>query len=69
MSIASQRMTLDEFLAKYAALLFEPPTQSVIDVRHHGTRLYRAADVIDLGDIVPGLSLAVGDLYAAVRFE
>jgi Uma2 family endonuclease len=52
------------------ALLFEPPAQSVTEVRPDvAERVYRSADMIDLGDIVPGLSLAVGDVYAAVRFE
>jgi Uma2 family endonuclease len=53
-----------------AALLFEPPTQAVTEVRPDAAeRTYRGADAIDLGDVFPGLSLAVGELFATVRFE
>lgn len=53
-----------------AALLFEPLTQSVTEVRPDAAeRVYREPDTIDLGDIVPGLVLAVGDLYADLSLE
>ena len=53
-----------------AALLFEPDAEVVTEVRPNGVeRVYRGDDMIDLGDIVPGLTLAVGDLFAALSFE
>lgn len=61
-----------EFVANgaHAALLFEPVAGSVTEVRPDGVeRTYGGDDVIDLGDIVPGLTLAVGELFAALLFE
>lgn len=54
----------------HAAPLFEPDSETVTEVRPGGVeRMYGASDVIDLGDIVPGLVLAVGELFSALKFE
>ena len=61
-----------EFVANgaHAALLFEPAAGLVTEVRPGGSeRTYLGDDMIDLGDIVPGLTLAVGELFAALTFE
>jgi hypothetical protein len=50
--------------------MFYSCTKSVIDVRPGGVeRRLRGNDVLDLGDVIPGLTLVVGELFAALRFE
>ena len=52
------------------AMMFDPRTKSVIDVRPGGIeRRLRGDDVLDLSDVIPGLTLIVGDLFALLRFE
>jgi Uma2 family endonuclease len=61
-----------QFVAQGAriALMFDSCTKSVIDVRPGGVeRRLRGNDVLDLGDVIPGLTLVVGELFAALRFE
>jgi Uma2 family endonuclease len=57
-------------LGSKAALLADPRRQDIVEVRPDGVeRRLRGADVLDLGDIVPGLSIPVGDLFAALTFD
>ena len=61
-----------EFIEQGAriALMFNPRTKSVIDVRPGGVeRQLRGEDVLDLGDVIPGLTLVVGDLYGMLDFR
>lgn len=61
-----------EFIEQGAriALMFDPRTKSVIDVRAGGIeRRLRGDDVLDLGDVIPGLTLVVGELFAMLDFE
>jgi Uma2 family endonuclease len=54
----------------HAALLFEPAGRTVTEVRPAGVeRTHARGDVIDLGDIVAGLTLNVGDLFAELDLE
>ena len=70
-----RRMLLDRcrwFVAhgSQAAILIDPRRQDLTEVRPGGIeRRLRGADVLDLGDIVPGLTIPVGDLFAALSFE
>ena len=51
------------------ALMFDPRTQSVIDVRPGGVqRRLRGDDAIDLTEVILGLMLVVGELYAMIDF-
>ena len=55
-----------EFVAggSQAALLFESSQRAVTEVRPGGAeRVYSTGDMIDLGDIVPGLTLNTGELF------
>jgi Uma2 family endonuclease len=50
------------------ALLVDSNGRSVTEVRPHSfERTYSGDDVIDLGDIVPGVTLSVGTLFAELR--
>jgi Uma2 family endonuclease len=52
------------------ALMVDPRTSTVVDVRPNGVqRRLRGGAVLDLGDVIPGLTLVVGELFAALRFE
>lgn len=52
------------------ALMFDPRTKSVIDVRPNGIeRRLRGDDVIDFSEVIPGLTLIVGELYAMLDLE
>ena len=54
----------------HAAILIDPRHQDLTEVRAGGVeRRLRGADILDLGDIVPGLTIPVGELFAAVTFE
>ena len=52
------------------ALMFDPRTKTVVDVRPGGVvRRFRGDDVLDLTDVIPGLTLGVGALFALLDFE
>ena len=52
------------------ALMVDPRTQTIVDVRTDGVvRRLRGDDVLDLTDVIPGFTLVVGELFAAARFE
>jgi Uma2 family endonuclease len=52
------------------ALMFDPGTRTVVDVRPKGAeRLLRGEDVLDLTEVIPGLTFVVGDLFALLDFE
>lgn len=51
------------------ALRFDPRTKSIVDVRAGGIeRRLRGDDVLDLTDVIPGLTLVVGELFAMLDF-
>ena len=51
------------------ALMVDPRTQTVIEVRPDGVeRRLRGDDVIDLTEVIPGLTLVVGELFALMDF-
>lgn len=53
-----------------AAVLVNPRTETVVDVRPGGVeRRLRGSDVLDLSDVIPGLQIAVGELFSALKFE
>jgi Uma2 family endonuclease len=53
-----------------AAILVDPRRQDLTEVRPNGVEWrLRGADVLDLGDIVDGLSIPVGELFAALSFD
>ena len=61
-----------EFLGLGAriALMVDPRTSTMVDVRPGGVeRRLRGDDVLDLGDVIPGFTLVVGELFAALSFE
>jgi Uma2 family endonuclease len=70
-----RRMLMDRcrwFVAhgSQAALPIDPRRQDLTEVRPGGVeRRLRGADVLDFGDVVPGLTIPVGDLFAALTFE
>ena len=69
---ASQLSRCREFVASgsRAALLVEPATRSVTEVRPDGVeRMHADGDLIYLSDIVPGLTLDLGELFAELGFE
>jgi Uma2 family endonuclease len=50
------------------ALLVDPADRSVIAFRPQGrTSALRGTDVIDLGDVIPGLQLVVAEVFASLR--
>lgn len=52
----------------HVALLVDGRARSVTEVRPEGlVRNYKEDDVIDLGDVVPGVTLMLGELFAKVR--
>jgi Uma2 family endonuclease len=52
------------------ALMLDPRTRTIVDVRPgQPERRLRGGDLLDLGEVVPGLTLAVGDVFDALRFE
>jgi Uma2 family endonuclease len=52
------------------ALMFDPRTKTVVDVRPGDeVRRLRGDDVLDLTDVIPGLTLGVGALFALLDFE
>lgn len=52
------------------ALMVDPRTSTIVDVRPGGVeRRMRGDDVLDLTEVIPGLTLVVNDLFAAARFE
>ena len=54
----------------HAAILIDPRRQDLTEVRPGGVeRQLRSADILDLGDIVAGLTIPVGELFAALSFE
>jgi len=61
-----------EFIEQGAriALMFNLRTRSVIDVRAGGIeRRLRGDDVLDFDEVIPGLRLVVGELYAMLDFK
>ena len=61
-----------EFIEQGAriALMFNPRTKSVIDGRPGGIeRRLRGDDVLDFDEVIPGLRLVVGELYAMLDFK
>jgi Uma2 family endonuclease len=51
------------------ALMFDPRTKSVIDVQAGGAeRRLRDDDMIDLTEVIPGLTLVVRELFAMLDF-
>lgn len=51
------------------ALMFDPRTKSLVDVRPGGVeRRLRGDDVLDLTEVIPGLTLVVGELFAMLDF-
>jgi Uma2 family endonuclease len=53
-----------------AAILVDPRRQDLTEVRPDAVeRRLRGADVLDLTDIVSGLSIPVGELFAALSFD
>jgi Uma2 family endonuclease len=52
------------------ALMVDPRSRSIVEVRpDRAERRLRGDDVLDLGDVIPGFTLVVGELFAALRFE
>ena len=52
------------------ALMIDPRRQRIVDVRADGTeRQLQADDRIDFEELVPGFTLLVSELFAAIRFE
>ncbi|HLH21609.1 MAG TPA: Uma2 family endonuclease [Chloroflexota bacterium] len=52
----------------HLALLVDPTDRSIIAFRPEGrTSALRGADVLDLGDVIPGLRLTVAEIFAALR--
>ena len=52
------------------ALLVDPRRQTVTVVRAgEAPRVLRGDDVLDLGEIIPGLTLVVGELFKVLDFE
>jgi Uma2 family endonuclease len=69
---SSQLSRCREFVASgsQAAFLFEPLNLRVTEVRLDATaRTYHDGDLIDLGDIVSGLTLNLGELFSELGFE
>jgi Uma2 family endonuclease len=52
-----------------AAILVEPRRQEIVEVRPGGERRLRGADGLELDDVIPGLAIPVGELFAALTFE
>jgi len=51
------------------ALLLDPRRQDLTEVRPEGVeRRLRGTDVLDLGDVIPGLTIPVGELFASLDF-
>ena len=52
------------------ALMVDPRTRTIVDVRpRQAERRLRGDDIVDLGEVIPGLSASVNELFAAMRFE
>ncbi|MGE3272854.1 MAG: Uma2 family endonuclease [Chloroflexota bacterium] len=69
---SSQIKGCREFVASgsRAALLFEPDARTITAVRPNTVeRSYGESDHLDLGDIIPGLTLDIGALFADMSFE
>jgi Uma2 family endonuclease len=50
------------------ALLVDPADRSIIAFRPEGrTTALRGADVLDMGDVIPGLCLSVSEIFASLR--
>jgi Uma2 family endonuclease len=61
-----------EYLAIGAriGLMLDPRTRTVVDVRPgQSERRLRGGEVLDLGEVIPGLTLVVADIFDALRFE
>jgi Uma2 family endonuclease len=53
-----------------AAILVDPRRQDLTEIRPNGVeRRLHGTDVLDLGDIIPGLAIPVGELFAALSFD
>lgn len=51
-------------------LMLDPRTHTIVDVRpDQSARRLRSGDVLDLGEVIPGMTLPVGELFDALRFE
>jgi Uma2 family endonuclease len=51
-------------------LMLDPRARTIVDVRPgQPAWQLRSGDVLDLGGVIPGMMLAVGDLFDALRFE
>ena len=51
------------------ALMVDPRTQTIVDVRpDRAERRLRGDDVVDLGDVIPGLTFGVAEIFATYRF-
>ena len=52
------------------ALLVDPRRQTITVLRADAApRVLRGDDVLDLGDVIPGLTLVVGELFSVLAFE
>jgi Uma2 family endonuclease len=52
------------------ALMVDPRTETIVDVRpDRSERRLRGDDVLDLSEVIPGLTLVVQELFGAARFE
>jgi Uma2 family endonuclease len=53
-----------------AAVLVDPQREDIVEVRPGGVqRRLRGSDVLDLDDVIPGLAIVVGELFAALTFD
>jgi Uma2 family endonuclease len=52
------------------ALMFDPRTLTIVDVRPgQPERRLRGDDVLDLNEVIPGLSIAVDELFVLLRVK
>jgi Uma2 family endonuclease len=51
-------------------LMIDPRTRTIVDVRPgQPERRLRGGDLLDLGEVIPGMTLAVAEVFDALRFE
>ncbi len=52
------------------ALMIDPDAEAIVDVRpDRPDRRLHGDDVLDLREVIPGLTMVVGELFAAMVFE